>query len=300
MNGAKKIRNAYLKYSAAMLLSSTNGVVASLIELSSYEIVFLRALLGFGVLCALFFATGRRLTFFRHKRDAAFLALSGVAQGANWLFLFEGYDHIGVSLVTLINYFGPVIIIAFTPLLLKEKLVWPKLLALIAALSGVFLISGQAAVEGLSPWGLLCAGLSAFGFAAMVLCNKLSKHIDGMEASTILLFFSALTVTVFLGCKQGFCLDISVADWPPVLWLGLMNTGLSAYCYFSSINVLPAQTVAVCGYLEMLCAVLLSVVLLHETMLPLQILGAALVLGGALFGECYHPKTPPAAKDGPT
>ena len=47
---------------------------------------------------------------------------------------------------------------------------------------------------------------------------------------------------------------------------------------------LPVQTVAVCGYLEPLAAV--AAVLLHETMQPLQILGAMLILCGAAGAEC--------------
>ena len=49
---------------------------------------------------------------------------------------------------------------------------------------------------------------------------------------------------------------------------------------------LPVQTVAVCGYLEPLAAVVFAAALLHETMLPLQILGAVLILGGAAGAEC--------------
>ena len=72
--------------------------------------------------------------------------------------------------------------------------------------------------------------------------------------------------------------------------LGLLNTGVGCYFYFSSIGKLPVQSVAICGYLEPLSAVLLSVLLLKETMLPLQIVGTVLILGGAVFGECMQRK----------
>ena len=80
------------------------------------------------------------------------------------------------------------------------------------------------------------------------------------------------------------------ADWLPVLCLGLLNIGLGCFFYFSSIGSLPAQTVAVCGYLEPLSAVILSALLLHERLTPLQIAGACLIIGGALFAECVHPR----------
>lgn len=45
---------AYLKYISALMLFGSNGVVASHISLSSYEIVFLRTLIGSAFLAALF------------------------------------------------------------------------------------------------------------------------------------------------------------------------------------------------------------------------------------------------------
>ena len=48
---------------------------------------------------------------------------------------------------------------------------------------------------------------------------------------------------------------------------------------------LPAQTVSVCGYLEPLSALIFSALFLHETLSPLQLLGAFLIIGGAAFGE---------------
>ena len=67
--------------------------------------------------------------------------------------------------------------------------------------------------------------------------------------------------------------------------LGLISAGVGCYFYFSSIGRLPVQTVAVCGYLEPLSVVLFSGLFLVERLLPAQVLGAALMLGGAVFAE---------------
>lgn len=281
------MKKSYLKYFAGLLLFGSNGVVASYIHLSSHEIVLLRSILGIALLLGLFFITGHRFTAFQHKKDLLLIVLSGVAMAADWLLLFEAYAQIGVSLGMLINYTGPAIVIALSPLFLKERITLAKVISLAAALLGAFFISGQAAVTGISAWGLLCAGLSAVAYAVMVLSNKLTKEITGTENATIQLLCTAVVVAAYVGCKQGFSIEIAAGDWFPVLLLGLINTGVGCFCYFSAIGNLPAQSVAICGYLEPLFAVLLSVLVLHETMAPLQILGAVLIIGGAVFGECY-------------
>ena len=215
---------------------------------------------------------------------------------ANWLFLFQAYRQIGVSLATLITYCGPVIVMALSPLLFRERVTAVKLAALLAALIGVFLISGQAAMEGVRLRGILCAGLSAASYVVLVVFSKLSGEISGMENSTVQLFFTFLTVAVFVGIRGGFSMRISSGDWLPILWIGLLNTGIACWLYFSAIGALPVQTVAVCGYLEPLSAVLFSVLLLGERLRGVQMLGAVLIVGGAVAGELLG-DTPPKPRN---
>lgn len=205
---------------------------------------------------------------------------------ADWLLLFEAYRQIGVSLSMLINYTGPVIVMALSPLLFHERVTWPKLAALILALTGVFLISSQTSVQDINTRGLLYAGFSAISYAAIVVCNKKATQIRGMENAALQMLFTLLTVTFFVSIRQGFSMAITGKKWVPILWLGAVNTGISCWLYFSSIGKLPVQTVAICSYLEPLFAIALSVIFLHESLRPLQIIGAALIIGGALFGEC--------------
>ncbi len=178
------MKRSYYKYLSALLLFGSNGIVASFIALSSYEIVLLRTLIGSLLLIVLFPLGGKKLSFFKYKRDSLFLTVSGIAMGASWMLLYEAYVRIGVS----------------------------------------------------DRFGILCGLLSAVMYAFMVIFNKKAQNITGLENATLQLFVSFLTV-------------------------------------------------AVCGYLEPLSAVLFSVLFLKEKMLPLQFMGAILILGGALFSE---------------
>ena len=280
------MRKDYFKYFMGLLLFGSNGIVASHIDLSSYEIVFLRSSLGSILLIALFFITGHSFTAFSHKKDLVFIAASGVAMAADWLFLFEAYQQIGVSLSIIINYCGPAMAVIAAIVIFKDKLTVPKAVALISAMLGAILINGFAAKNDINTIGLVCAIFSAFSYAAMVITNKCSKNINGTENSVWQLFFAAVTVTIYMGYKSGWEMTVPAGNWPWILWLALLNTGIGCYFYFSSFSVLPVQTVAVCGYLEPLSAIFFSVIFLHEAMLPLQWLGAALIIGGAILSEC--------------
>ncbi|MBR0161736.1 MAG: EamA family transporter [Oscillospiraceae bacterium] len=277
------MRRDLLKYILGLLLFGSNGVVASFIHLQSQEIVLLRSILGGVFLLGLFFLTGGRFTIRQHKKDALFVVLSGAAMAADWLLLFEAYARIGVSLGMIINYCGPIIVIICSAFLFSEKITVKTLLALSAALIGAVLISWQGVQSGIDRFGLLLASLSAFAYAAMVILNKMSKNITGMQNATIQLTVTCVVVFLYVCVRNGLHITIPSESIVPVLWIGIINTGLGCFLYFSSISSLPAQTVSVCGYLEPLSAVLFSVLILHETMLPLQILGAVLILSGTMI-----------------
>lgn len=289
------MNDAFLKYILALLLFGSNGVVASCIDLNSYEIVFLRTMIGSLLLIAIFFARRGKLTFYRNKTDFVFLAVSGIAMGTSWMFLYEAYSQIGVSIASLCYYCGPVIVMILSPVLFKEKLTFPKIIGFLTVLIGIFLVNGQGTVSA-NRWGLICGLASALMYAFMVIFNKKATAITGLENSALQLMIAFLTVAVFVGCKQGFIIEIPAESILPIFILGLLNTGIGCYLYFSSIGNISVQTVAICGYIEPLSAVLFSVIFLREVLLPLQILGAVLIIGGAIFGECVKGKSTQATQ----
>ena len=284
------MKKSYIKYITALLLFGSNGIVASHIYLTSYYIVLLRTLTGSLLLLFLFFLTKHRFSFLKHKKDFAFICLSGIAMGASWMFLYEAYSRIGVGISSLLYYCGPVIVMILSPLLFKEKLTIVKLIGFAAVLCGILLVNGKSS-ESLNSFGIVCGLLSALMYSVMVTTNKKSKHITGMENALIQLFVSFLTVAVLVGIKEhGYIMQLATDDFVWIITLGLLNTGIGCYFYFSSIGDLPVQTVAVCGYLEPLSAVVFSIMLLGEKMLPLQIVGAVLIIGGAVSSECFKIK----------
>ena len=281
---------AFIKYISALLLFGLNGIVASHIPMNSYEIVFLRTLIGSILLIALFLIGKGKFHIKEYKKDTLFIVLSGVAMGTSWMFLYEAYQQIGVSLSSLLYYCGPVIVMILSPLIFREKLTAPKLFGFATVLVGIFLVNGNATQSSSNPWGLFCGAMSAMMYFFMVTLNKQSKNISGMENSIIQLVVSFLTVAVFMGIKQGFVLDVPVSAWGWILVLGIVNTGIGCYLYFSPLAKLPVQTVAVCGYLEPLSAVVFAALLLGEKMTVIQIVGAVCIIGGAMIGELIKPK----------
>ena len=280
---------AILKYITALLLFGSNGIVANHISLSSYEIVFTRTLIGALFLIFIFVLSKQRTQFWRNKPHFLYLAISGVAMGASWVFLFEAYRQIGVSVATLAYYYGPVIVMLLSPLIFKEKMTAVKIIGFLAVVLGMFCVNRQALLQGSASWGLAFGLLAALTYAFMVIFNKKATSITGLENPMWQLVASFLTVAVYMGLKQGLSIQIPPASLIPIFLLGIVNTGIGCYFYFSSIGNIPVQTVAILGYLEPLSALFFSAAFLGEILSLVQLVGAILILGGAAFGELFHP-----------
>lgn len=259
------MKKAYLKYFAGLLLFGMNGIVASYIALTSSEIVLLRSVIGSFVLLLLFLLSGNRFHRPQRMADFFFTILSGAAMAADWLLLFEAYRRLGVSISMIINYTGPAIVVLCSPLLFKEKLTWDKLLSLVVAFSIVVFLSGDVSEGRFSASGLLFAALSAVAYAAMVLSGKLSKTIRGFEYAVLQLISATAVVILYMLFSNGTVfIEVPAASLVPVLLLGAVNTGLGCYFYFTSVQELPAQMVAICGYIEPLTAIAASMLILGE------------------------------------
>ena len=243
------MKSSYLKYIFALLLFGSNGIVASLIQLSSCEIVLFRTMIGSFLLIIIFLSKGEKFTFYTYKKQSVFIGISGIALGTSWIFLYEAYREIGVSLASLTYYCGPVIVMMLSPLIFREKLTRSKICGFLVVIAGVFLINATAFGNNVSVFGLTYGLLSAVCYSLMVIFNKKAKDISGLENSVIELFMAFITVAVFVGVKQGFQVDINTQSIIPTLVLGIFNTGIGCYFYFSSIAKLPLQTVSICGYI---------------------------------------------------
>ena len=223
-------------------------------------------------------------------REAAALLLSGAALGASWIFLFRAYQTIGVGVSSLLYYCGPIIVMALSPLIFGEKLTGGKIAGFVAVACGAFLIAAQGLGGNMPIAGIVCGIASAFCYALMVIASKGAPHIEGLENSALQVsaaFVTALVLTLITQGAPSF-LSAGVAasiDWRAVAMLGVVNTGIGCLLYFSAVAKLPVQTVAVVGYLEPLSAVVFSAVLLGEAITPVRLMGAALIIGGAIFCE---------------
>jgi len=134
--------------------------------------------------------------------------------------------------------------------------------------------------------GILYGLGAACFYAAVILMNKFIKKVEGIHR-TFLQFLAAIIVLVpYVAVTGGMTLgDLDSVGWICLLIVGLIHTGVTYCLYFSSLKELPGQKAAILSYIDPLVAVLVSVVLLGESMTMWQVTGGALILGFTLWNE---------------
>ena len=282
-SGASPALFSYGIYVLSMLIFGTNGLLVAHISLPASQIVLLRTLLGGAALTAVVLLRGG---FDRAalRAERGFLLLGGAALGANWVALFEAYRLLNVSLATLIYYAGPMLVLLLSPLLFREKLTGTKIAALCLVAVGLVCISGSIAFGGLSISGLLVAVFSALFYASLIVFNKRIVRTPGLQTAAIELDVAFFVVLLYVLLTVGLP-KLQRAELPYIAAIGLINTALAYVLYFSGLQKLPAQSVALISYVDPVSTLLFSALLLHESLTPLQLLGAVLIIGGAVFGE---------------
>lgn len=283
-----KTNRARILLILSMTVFGTLGLFVRYIPLSSGELALYRAILAALLIGVYLLITRQKIPFRSIKRELPLLLFSGIAMGINWVLLFEAYKYTTVSVATLSYYFAPVIVTAVCPILFRERLTARQILCFVMSTLGLVLLTGigDVTAAGTNYIGILFGLGAAVFYAAVILLNKFIKNVGGIHR-TFLQFLASLVVLIpYVFATGGVHPDaMDGRGLVCLLIVGLVHTGVTYCLYFSSLKELPGQKAAILSYIDPLVAVLVSLLLLHETITLWQIIGGILILGFTLWNE---------------
>lgn len=275
-----------IKFILAVVLYGTIGMFLRFVDLPSEAVALYRGIIGALFILLFRLARRERPGIKEIRNNLIWLVLSGIGLGLNWIFLFAAYVNTTVAIASLCNYMAPIMVIALTPLVLKEKLDWRKIPCVIAALVGIILVSGIIDGGITGPAGVAYGLAGACCFAGIVFCNRKLRDISAFDRALVQLAVSALTILPYVLIKnRGLPFPKDLKSGLIVLMLGVLQTGVAYVLYFSGMGKLPVQTVAILGYLEPVVSVLCSAFFLHEAMGVAGWIGAILIVGACAISE---------------
>ena len=279
---------ARLKLIVVMLLFGTIGIFVRTISMPSSIIALVRGIIGSIFLLAVVFARRTGIDMSAVKRNWWKLLLSGGCIGVNWILLFEAYRFTTVATATLCYYLQPVIVVLGSALVLKEKLSIRKLLCVLVAILGMIPVSGvlESMPTAGEVTGILLATGAALLYGINILTNKTMQGLSPFDMTIFCMITATLTLLPYTLLTE----DWSAIVWEPssvalLLVVGIIHTGVAYAMYYSALEKMKAQEVAIYGYIDPICAILLSALLLSEPLTVGIVIGAVMILGATYISE---------------
>lgn len=251
---------------------------------SVYTTLFLRFAIASIVIFPLVFAL--RLTMPSKKEIVTFLLLGGIFYVAQSLFYYLALTYTTASVVALLLYTYPALVVALSVLVLKEQVTPLKLAALALALGGAFVVSMGELDANLLGAGL--ALLSALSYTVYIILNSRAvKEGQGIQATAFIILGAAIVFGLAIPFV-GFQPPSGAEGWASIVAIALVSTVFAFWAFLTGLEKVGASTTAIVSTLEPVVAVLCSVLFLSEPLTINIVVGGVLVLAALLVSTRFR------------
>ncbi|MAF47588.1 MAG: DMT family transporter [Rhodospirillales bacterium] len=228
------------------------------------------------------FAYLRKIPLALPRREAAWALALGVITALYTLALLSAINLLPVGIAILVFYLFPILtafiaaIMGWVPLGLRTAG------AAVVALAGLTFALGVR-IEDYDPWGISLSALGALGLAIVsAVSGRVIANSDPMRATFYMAVGALIPLLFVVFAAGGFNRPESQTGW-----LGLVFTNIfyafAMIGYFVAIGRVGAPMTTTLSNLEPLVAITAAFLLLGQSLAPLQLAGAAVVVGALIF-----------------
>lgn len=221
-----------------------------------------------------------------------------VAVVGTQLCYFAAIERMPVGVALLIEYLGPVLLVAFTWFRTRSRPPTITLAGAVVATGGLFLVLDLAGATALDPIGVVWA----LGAAVCLACYFALSSVTDDDLPPVMLaagglLLGAVSITAlgatgavpFAAVADDVDLLGSPAPWfVPMAVIVLFSTSFAYVTGVFAATLLGSRVASFVGLLEVLFAVLLSWSLLDEIPTAIQAIGGALIILGVVLVRSGH------------
>ena len=246
---------------------------------SVFSLLFLRFLVG-AVFMFLLMGIGR-LKMPTRREIVIFLLLGAVLYVGQSLTYFTALNHASASVVALLVYTYPALVMLGSAVLFRERITARKVFALCLALAGAFIIIGTE--YHASPMGIVLSILCAVFYSSYILVSSRVVKVGMGIQSSAFIMLGAAVVYGAVNLVLGFSPPAGRNGVVSVALLALVSTVLAMWAFFTGMAGTGPSTAALVSTLEPVVTVFSSVLLLSEKLTVHVVVGGCLVLAALLI-----------------
>jgi drug/metabolite transporter (DMT)-like permease len=210
------------------------------------------------------------------KEDVVPITLSGIMLALNWVLLFYAVTITTVASAVLMYYIGPVIAIALSPLILKEKL--PRWISIptSVALLGAFIILYQ----GLENNGNFIGSLMGFGagasYGSLAVTSKLATRRN--SPIKVVLYQVGISTIILLPFITRIAFTLLIDKLMMVIIAGVVHTAFALALWYDALKKIPIYVASILSYLDPIFATLFAYVFLQQVPTTATLLGGGMII----------------------
>lgn len=219
---------------------------------------------------------------------ASFLVMGCLNNVIPFSLIVWGQQEISGSLASIFNATTPFFTVILAQFLTQdERLTLLKAIGLLVGFSGVVLMVGMEAFQGLASafWSQAAILLAAISYGCAAIWGRRFKGIDPMVTATGQVTASSLIMTpltLWFGFPHGYFIP-SIDVLGAIIGIACLCTVVAYILYFKILETSGATNLMLVTFLIPLSAITLGSVFLQETLSTDQIAGMVLILLGLLI-----------------
>jgi len=218
--------------------------------------------------------------------------------GLSGPFISQIMQYIGLQMTTasdalLLLNLTPIFAVLLAAPILKERITLDKFIGLLIATVGVtfIVLNTSPAITTINLQRILgdiIVIASTFFFAINGIAGKIAVKYENAVTVT---FYSTLFAVPFIWISAAIFEDVTVLfrmssfTWLVIAWIAIVNTVMAFILYYESMKYIEASRVQITLNLIAVWGVLMSVLILHETITLLQIIGGFLTIVGVILAQ---------------
>jgi drug/metabolite transporter (DMT)-like permease len=213
---------------------------------------------------------------------AAGLAMGGVGYATQSGLFFGALERMDASLLALILYAYPVLVMIGAVALGREKTSVRRVAALLVASLGTVLVLGGAASGSLDGLGTAMGFGAAIAYTVYILAgDRIGTAIPPVSLAALVCTGATITFGVVSAVRGGPALDFAPAGWGWIAAIAVISTVAAILMFFAGMARVGPSTASILSTLEPVVTVGLAAAAFSESLGPVQLIGGALVLSAA-------------------
>ena len=243
---------------------------------SEQALAFRFLLAAFGMV-AIAFLVGQNPLRIERKRLILLLAMGAIGYCGQSLTYFIALRSLPASLVVLIAYIYPSLVVAAGWLFLHRAVSAMHLLALAASFVGLVMLVGGAQFQ--IAWALVLAVASPVIYTAYILVGeRVMGSVPALAASAVIITGAAVSFCILAAINHELALPLTVGGWAVVVGLAVFPTMLAISLFLAGLPRVGASRAALLSTWEPVVTVGLAVIVLGDRLSFVQVIGGMLVL----------------------